>query len=56
MSKKWTNQKLPGALHYVTGNVDKRRQIFRTESNCIAFLEELQVLKNKRASKLIASQ
>ena len=53
MSKKWTNQKLPGALQYVTGNVDKRRQIFRTGSNCIAFLEELQVLKNKRASKVI---
>ena len=53
MSKKWTNEKLPGALHYVTGNVDKRRQIFRDEANCIAFLEEVQTLKNKHEARLI---
>ena len=53
MSKKWTNEKLPGALHYVTGNVDKRRQIFLNPPNCIAFLEELQSLKNKREARLI---
>ncbi|PYT01873.1 MAG: hypothetical protein DMF63_03290 [Acidobacteria bacterium] len=53
MSKKWTNEKLPGALHYVTGNVDKRRQIFSNQRNCIAFLEELQSLKNKREARLI---
>src|SRR5438046_2535859 len=53
MAKKWTNEKLPGALHYVTGNIDKRRQIFRAEANCIAFVEELQALKDKRESKLI---
>lgn len=53
MSKKWTNEQLSGALHYVTGNVDKRRHIFAAESNCIAFLEELQSLKNKLESKLI---
>jgi len=53
MAKKWKNENLAGALHYVTGNVDKRRQIFLHESNCIAFLDELQSLKHKREAKLI---
>jgi len=35
MARKWTNEKLPGALHYVTGNVNERRPIFRTDANCI---------------------
>ena len=53
MAKKWTNENLPGALHYVTGNVDKRRRIFLKETNCISFLEELRSLIERRASKLI---
>jgi putative transposase len=53
MAKKRTNKNLPGVLHYVTGNVDKRRQIFRTDRNCIAFLEELQSMRQKRDSRLI---
>src|SRR5687768_2158774 len=53
MAKKWSNRNLPGALHYVTGNVDQRREIFRQEANCIAFLEELQSLRKKREAKLI---
>ena len=53
MSKKWTNKNLAGVLHYVTGSVDKRRQIFRSEANCIAFLEELQSMRQKQESLLI---
>jgi REP element-mobilizing transposase RayT len=53
MAKKWKNENLPGALHYVTGNVDYRRQVFRDDHNCIAFLDELQSLKYKREAKLI---
>ena len=53
MAKKWTNKNLAGVLHYVTGNVDKRRQIFRSASNCIAFLEELQSMRKKYDSRLI---
>src|SRR5215203_1251248 len=53
MSKKRTNELVPGVLHYVTGNVDKRRQIFRTDNNCIAFLEELQKIRKERESRLI---
>src|SRR5215213_1139378 len=53
MAKKLTNENLPGVLHYVTGNVDKRRQIFRSDQICIAFLEELQSLRSRRDSLLI---
>ena len=53
MAKKWTNENLPGALHYVTGNVVDRNRIFEVEANCIAFLEELQTLRSKNC-KLIA--
>ena len=53
MAKKWTNRNVAGVLHYVTGNVDKRRAIFRDERNCIAFLEEVQALRRKHESRLI---
>ncbi len=52
MAKKWSNRNLPGALHFVTGNVHKRLPIFRNEIACQAFLEELQNLK--KDCKLIA--
>ncbi len=54
MAKKWTNENLPGALHFVTGNVFGRNPIFRNEQNCIAFLEELQSLRAKCECKLIS--
>ena len=53
MAKKYTNRNLAGVLHYVTGNVDKRRPIFRQDSNCVAFLEEMQALRQKHESRLI---
>lgn len=54
MAKKWTNKNLPGALHFVTGNVVDRKQIFNKEQICRAFLEELQNLRQEGACKLIA--
>jgi REP element-mobilizing transposase RayT len=54
MTKKWTNQNLAGALHFVTGNVLNRLSIFRQERNSLAFLNELQQLRNDIESKLIA--
>ena len=54
MAKKNTNRNLAGVLHYVTGNVDKRRSIFQQDSNCIAFLEEVQALRRKHESRLIS--
>jgi putative transposase len=53
MAKKWTNEDLPGALHFVTGNVNLRRQIFKQEFNCRAFLEVLQHLRATHPYKLI---
>jgi REP element-mobilizing transposase RayT len=54
MAKKWTNLNLPGALHFVTGNVLNRSQIFRIAANCRSFLDNLQALRNERQCKLIA--
>jgi len=52
MAQKWSNRNLPGALHFVTGNVLDRRQIFRTDKNCEAFLTVLQELREKMETKL----
>ena len=54
MAKKWTNKNLPGALHFVTGNVNKRKPVFNQEFACKAFLEEFQALKTKMECRLIA--
>ena len=54
MAKKWTNENLPGALHFVTGNVHKRRPIFRSRQMARAFMEEFQKHCKERACKLIA--
>ena len=52
MTQKWSNKNLPGALHFVTGNGHNRLPIFKKETACYAFLEELQNLK--KDCKLIA--
>jgi REP element-mobilizing transposase RayT len=52
--KKWSNRNLPGALHFVTGNVLNRTAIFTDPSHCVAFLEELRSLNQEWPSKLIA--
>jgi REP element-mobilizing transposase RayT len=54
MTRKWTNDNLAGALHFVTGNVLNRLPIFRRDEVCRAFLKECQQLKTKRESKLVA--
>lgn len=54
MAKKWSSLNLPGALHFVTGNVLGRIQIFTDPALCVAFLEELNLLNQKWPSKLIA--
>jgi REP-associated tyrosine transposase len=54
MARKWSNRNLPGALHYVTGNVLNRLPIFRSDYACRAFLEECQQLRADRECKLIA--
>jgi putative transposase len=54
VAKKWLNLNLPGALHFVTGNVLDRTGIFTDPTLCIAFLDELNSLNQKWPSKLIA--
>lgn len=54
MAHKWSNRNLPGALHFVTGNVLNRLPVFRRETACRAFLEECQRLRSERDCKLIA--
>jgi len=53
MTKKWSNLNLPGALHYVTGNVRHRIPIFREERCCKAFIEVCAELLRSWPSKLI---
>ena len=45
---------MPGALHFVTGNVLNRKPIFKQEKYCLAFLEELQKMRTERECKIIA--
>jgi putative transposase len=54
VAKKWSNLNLPGALHFVTGNVLDRNRIFTDATLCTAFLEELRSLNEEWPSKLIA--
>ena len=54
MAKKWTNQNLPGALHYVTGNVINRIPVFKRQDCCQGFLDVLAKLLAEWPSRLIA--
>jgi len=53
MAKKWSNRDLPGALHFVTGNVHRRKKIFLKSEACKAFLEEIHKLNKKVECRLI---
>lgn len=54
MSKKWSNENLPGALHFITGNSHNRKKIFSSSEPCRAFLSELQKLRTTHPCKLVA--
>ena len=54
MARKWSNLNLPGALHYVTGNVNHRIKIFRQKRCCLAFFQILKALVRDWPAKLIA--
>ena len=54
MTKKWSNLNLPGALHFLSGNVRHRIPLFNHEKCCKAFLEVLADLLRDWPCKLIA--
>jgi putative transposase len=54
MARKWSNQNLPGVLHFVTGSLSHRTPIFTNEVCCKAFLEVCASLKEEWPCKLIA--
>jgi REP element-mobilizing transposase RayT len=54
MARKWSNQNLPGALHYVTGNLLNRVPVFKEDGCCQAFLNVCSTLRKEWPAKLIA--
>ena len=54
MTRKWSNQNLPGALHFVTGNISDRIPIFKEELCCQTFVEELRSQIINWPAKLIS--
>jgi putative transposase len=53
MARKWTNLNLPGALHYVTGNVRHRIPTFKEERCCLEFFRILREQLEKWPSRII---
>jgi REP element-mobilizing transposase RayT len=54
MARKWSNLNLPGALHFVTGNVIDRTPAFTNPACCEAFCDVLAELNREWPGKLIA--
>ena len=54
MARKWSNQNLPGALHFVTGNLLNRVPAFKEDGCCHAFLNVCGTLRKEWPAKLIA--
>jgi hypothetical protein len=54
MARKWSNQNLPGALHFVTANFFDRVPVFKQQRCCEAFITTLATLLDEWPCKLIA--
>ena len=54
MTRKWSNLNIPGALHFVTGNVRDRDQVFLDECCCRVFTGTLNDLIHSWPAKLIS--
>jgi REP-associated tyrosine transposase len=54
MARKWSNQNLPGALHFITGNLHNRIPVFEEDGCCDAFLNVCRTLRKEWPAKLIA--
>ena len=54
MARKWSNLNIPGALHFVTGNVHNRIPIFKGDRYCQEFFDVCGELKTSWPAKIIA--
>jgi putative transposase len=54
VARKWSNRNLPGALHYLTGNIARQLPVFAQTSYCEAFIDTCSTLRSKWPFKLIA--
>jgi putative transposase len=54
MGKKWTNLNIPGALHFVTGNILDRVPIFTSVACCQSFIDAFAEELQSWPAKLIA--
>ncbi|MFY9609589.1 MAG: transposase [Blastocatellia bacterium] len=54
MARKWSNRNLPGALHFLTGNIASRLPIFEQAACCGAFIDVCSTLKERWPFKLIS--
>jgi len=54
MGRKWSNENLAGALHYVTGNLVNRMRVFSDSACCEVFLKHLEDINRRWPAKLIA--
>jgi putative transposase len=54
VARKWSNRNLPGALHFLTGNIIHRLPVFEQTSCCAAFIDVLAKLKGEWPFKLVA--
>lgn len=54
MARKWSNQNLPSALHFVTGNFLNRIPAFSQDACCQSFIDTLGPLLNDWPCKLTA--
>jgi putative transposase len=54
MTKKWSNINIPGALHFITGNVRGRIPIFKKDRYCHEFFAVCGELRQSWPAKIIA--
>lgn len=54
VARKWSNRNLPGALHFLTGNIAHRLPAFEQATCCEAFIDVCSTLKEQWPFKLIA--
>jgi putative transposase len=54
MARKWSNQNLPGVLHFITGSLHRRRPVFTQDDCCLVLLDVCGSLKEEWPFKLVA--